>query len=131
MKKKDINKSLNEMKKFIISEMKRESANWDKYEGYDEEKVFKSEYIKISIIKNVGKLTKFFVSFNNNVRELHSLKYIGISNIRFYFLLRNVIRLSNRNAEIKRKIGVSYAWEKFLSRNKDLNRDRKLDDILK
>ena len=130
MKKKDINKSLNEMKKFIISEMKRESANWDKYE-YDEEKVFKSEYIKISIIKNVGKLTKFFVSFNNNVRELHSLKYIGISNIRFYFLLRNVIRLSNRNAEIKRKIGVSYAWEKFLSRNKDLNRDRKLDDILK
>ena len=130
MKKKDINKSLNEMKKFIISEMKRESANWDKYE-YDEEKVFKSEYIKISIIKNVGKLTKFFVSFNNNVRELHSLKYIGISNIRFYFLLRNVIRLSNRNAEIKRKIDVSYAWEKFLSRNKDLNRDRKLDDILK
>ena len=131
MKKKDINKSLNEMKKFIISEMKREYANWDKYEGHDEAKVFKSEYIKITIIKNVGKLTKFFVSFNNNVRELHSLKYIGISNIRFYFLLRNVIRLSNRNAEIKRKIGVSYAWEKFLSRNKDLNRDRKLDDILK
>ena len=49
MKKKDINKSLNEMKKFIISEMKRESANWDKYEGYDEEKVFKSEYSKTII----------------------------------------------------------------------------------
>ena len=124
MKKKDINKSLNEMKKFIISEMKRESANWHLYKAFDEEKFFKSEYIKISLIKKDGKI-KVLVSFDSR-SELYSLKDIGISNIRFYFLLRNVIRLSNRNAEIKRKIDVSYAWEKFLASNKDLDRDKKV-----
>ena len=51
--------------------------------------------------------------------------------MRFYFLLRYVKRFSKRRDEMQKKEMLAYRWETFLGKNKVLNRDRKIDEILK
>jgi hypothetical protein len=50
---------------------------------------------------------------------------------RFYFLLRYVKGFCKRREEIQKKERFAYQWEGFLKRNKVLDRDRKIDEILK
>ena len=131
-------KSLSQLKRFIIREMKSQSADWSetRVQNYTyEEKGFKSEYIKVlkEIKKNNDAEDKPYRIYlcDGGDEYRYELKDIGISKIRFYFLLRYVKGFCKRREELQKKEMLAYRWESFLKRNKVLNRDRKIDEILK
>ena len=131
-------KSLSQLKRFIIREMKSQSADWSetRVQNYTyEEKGFKSEYIKVlkEIKKNndaEDKPYRIYLCDGRNEYK-YELKDIGLSKIRFYFLLQYVKRFCKRRVEIQKKERLAFHWEGFLKRNKVLDRDRKIDEILK
>jgi hypothetical protein len=133
-------KSLAQLKRFIVREMKSQSADWiesriGRTYGNDEEG-FKSEYLKIlrEIKRNNDaeqKPYRIYLCDIHGEEYRYDLKDIGLSNIRFYFLLNRVKRFCKRRDEMQKKERLAFHWETFLGRNKVLNRDRKIDEILK
>jgi hypothetical protein len=134
----DTERSLVQLKRFIVREMKSQSADWSetRVQNYTyEEKGFKSEYIKVlkQVKRNNDVDDKPYRIYlcDGSDEHRYELKDIGISKIRFYFLLRCVKGFSERREELQKKEMLAYRWESFLKRNKVLNRDRKIDEILK
>lgn len=133
-------KSLAQLKSFIVREMKSQSADWieskiGRVYGSDEEG-FKSEYLKIlrEIRRNNDaeqKPYRIYLCDVHGEEWRYDLKDIGFSNIRFFFLLRYVKRFCKRRDEMRKRERLAFQWETFLGRNKVLNRDRKIDEILK
>ena len=133
-------KSLSELKRFIVKEMKSQSADWSETKiqpsyGPDQ-KGFKSEYLKI--LKKIKRNNDddddrpYYIYLCDGRDEYkYELKDIGLSKIRFYFLLQYVKRFCKRREEIQKKERLAVHWESFLKGNKVLNRDRKIDEILK
>lgn len=131
-------KSLSQLKRFIVKEMKSQSADWSetKIQNYtSEEKGFKSEYLKI--LKEIKKNNDMddnpyrIYLCDGSDKHRYDLNDIGLSKIRFYFLLRYVKGFCKRREELQKKERLAVHWESFLKRNKVLNRDRKIDEILK
>jgi hypothetical protein len=61
----------------------------------------------------------------------YSLKDIGLSKIRFNWIIKDVdFFIKNREKRQKAENIVS-TWNNFLTKNKSLNRDKKLEKILK
>jgi|LakMenE18May11ns_1017448.scaffolds.fasta_scaffold9415652_2 hypothetical protein len=133
-------KSLAQLKRFIVREMKNQSADWVKTKiqpsyGPDQ-KGFKSEYLKI--LKEIKRNNDaddnrpYYIHLCDGRDECkYELKDIGLSKIRFYFLLQYVKRFCKRRDELQKKERLAVHWESFLKRNKVLDRDRKIDEILK
>ena len=133
-------KSLSQLKRFIVKEMKSQSADWSETKiqpsyGPDQ-KGFKSEYLKI--LKKIKRNNDddddrpYYIYLCDGRDEYkYELKDIGLSKIRFYFLLQYVKRFCKRREEIQKKERLAVHWESFLKRNKVLDRDRKIDEILK
>ena len=133
-------KSLSQLKRFIVREMKNQSADWAKTKiqpsyGPDQ-KGFKSEYLKI--LKEIKRNNDaddnrpYYIYLCDGRDECkYELKDIGLSKIRFYFLLQYVKRFCKRRDELQKKERLAVHWEGFLKRNKVLDRDRKIDEILK
>ena len=131
-------KSLSQLKRFIVKEMKSQSADWSetKIQNYtSEEKGFKSEYLKI--LKEIKKNNDMddnpyrIYLCDGSDKHRYDLNDIGLSKIRFYFLLRYVKGFCKRREELQKKERLAVHWESFLKRNKVLDRDRKIDEILK
>ena len=133
-------KSLSELKRFIVKEMKSQSADWEKIKiqpsyGPDQ-KGFKSEYLKI--LKEIKRNNDaddnrpYYIHLCDGRNECkYELKDIGLSKIRFYFLLQYVKIFCKRRDELQKKERLAVHWESFIKRNKVLDRDRKIDEILK
>lgn len=132
--------SLSQLKRFIVKEMKSQSADWMESSIQrmysNNQRGFKSEYLKI--LKDVKKNNDsddnpyYYIYLCDGREEYrYELKDIGISKIRFYFLLQYVKIFCKRRDELQKKERLAVHWESFLKRNKVLNRDRKIDEILK
>ena len=132
--------SLSQLKRFIVKEMKSQSADWMESSVQrmysNNQRGFKSEYLKI--LKDVKKNNDsddnpyYYIYLCDGREEYrYELKDIGISKIRFYFLLQYVKIFCKRRDELQKKERLAVHWESFLKRNKVLNRDRKIDEILK
>jgi hypothetical protein len=131
--------SLSQLKRFIVKEMKSQSADWIESNVQrmysNDQRGFKSEYLKI--LKDVKKNNDsddnpYYIYLCDGREEYrYELKDIGISKIRFYFLLQYVKIFCKRRDELQKKERLAVHWESFLKRNKVLNRDRKIDEILK
>ena len=131
--------SLSQLKRFIVKEMKSQSADWIESNVQrmysNDQRGFKSEYLKI--LKDVKKNndsddnTYYIYLCDGREEYRYELKDIGISKIRFYFLLQYVKIFCKRRDELQKKERLAVHWESFLKRNKVLNRDRKIDEILK
>lgn len=132
-------KSLSQLKRFIIKEMKSQNADWMESSVQrmysNDQKGFQSEYLKIlkDIKKNNDSDDNPYYIYLCDGREeyRYELKDIGISKIRFYFLLRYVKGFCKRRDELQKKERLAFHWESFLKKNKVLDRDRKIDEILK
>lgn len=131
-------KSLLQLKRFIVKEMKSQSADWMKSSTQrmysNDQKGFQSEYLKI--LKDVKKNNDsddnpYYIYLCDREEYRYELKDIGLSKIRFYFLLQYVKRFCKRRDELQKKERLAVHWEGFLKRNKVLDRDRKIDEILK
>jgi len=131
-------KSLSRLKRFIIKEMKSQDADWSETNirntyGPDL-KGFKSEYLKILKFdknNNDDEDRPYNIYLcDSNGEYKYELKDIGISKIRFYFLLQYVKKFCKKRDELQNKERLVAYWENFLKRNKQLNRDRKIEEIL-
>ena len=113
----DTERLLAQLKRFIVREMKSPSADWSetRVQNYTyEEKGFKSEYIKV--LKEVkrnddveGKPYRIYLGDGSDEYR-YELKDIGISKIRFYFLLRYVKGFCKRREELQKKEMLAYRW---------------------
>ncbi len=132
-------KSLAQLKQFVIREMKSQGADWmeakvgNTYSS--DQEGFKSEYLKIlrDVKRNNDAESKPYHIYlrNGHTDYVYELKDIGLSKIRFYFLLGYVKRFCKRREELQKKERLAFHWENFLKQNKVLDRDRKIDEILK
>ena len=131
-------KSLSQLKRFIVGEMKSQNADWIESNVQrmysNDQKGFKSEYLKI--LKDVKKNNDsddnpYYIYLCDREEYRYELKDIGLSKIRFYFLLQYVKRFCKRRDELQKKERLAVHWEGFLKRNKVLDRERKIDEILK
>lgn len=134
MKSEEIKKGLKEIKSFIISEIKNEESNWHKHEGRDETE--KSKWLNITIPcddqKNRGKnITISLRGTDSYSNPTYSLKDIGLSKMRFNWLLKYNVDFFIKNREKRQKSeNLVSNWNNFLTKNKSLNRDKKLEKIL-
>jgi hypothetical protein len=136
MKSEEIKKGLKEIKSFIISEIKNEESNWYKHESRDEIN-YKSKWLNITIPcddhqKNRDKYITISLKGTDSYSDpTYSLKDIGLSKIRFNWIIKDVdFFIKNREKRQKAENIVS-TWNNFLTKNKSLNRDKKLEKILK
>ena len=129
MKSDEIKKGLKEIKSFIISEMKNEDANWRKLSNEILTNYY-SKWLDISVSKNGN------VEINLNNSGLYyitryNIKDIGLSKIRFNWLMKFYVEKFIKNKEEREKMEIMVSnWNSFLDKNKSLNRDKKLEEIL-
>jgi len=129
MKSEEIKKGLKEIKSFIISEIKNEESNWHKHESRNEIE-YKSKWLTIN---EKNKDISIYLSGSDSYYSTsYSLKDIGLSKIRFNYLINHNVNYFIRNREKRQKMeNLVNGWNNFLNKNKSLNRDKKLDKILK
>jgi hypothetical protein len=135
MKSEEIKKGLKEIKSFVISEIKNEESNWQKNSNRDEIE-YKSKWlnIKIPCVSNVATkdITIYLRGTDSYYSTSYSLKDIGLSKIRFNYLINHNVDYFIRNREKRQKMeNLVNNWNNFLNKNKSLNRDKKIDKILK
>ncbi len=133
MKSEEIKKGLKEIKSFVISEIKNEESNWIKHESRNEIE-YKSKWLTITIPDNEkNKDISIYLSGSDSYYSTsYSLKDIGLSKIRFNYLINHNVDCFIRNREKRQKMeNLVNGWNNFLNKNKSLNRDKKLDKILK
>lgn len=121
-----VDKNLKEIKKFIISEMKRESADWVELNGD-----YSSKFVKFKATRELHIDKVYFTLKRNQVYDTRfELSEIGLSKFRYNYLLNRYVKKFIKNADIiRRKKFIANEWNEFIGENKDLNRDRKLEEI--
>ena len=129
MKSDEIKKGLKEIKSFIISEMKNEDANWRKLSNEILTNYY-SKWLDISVFKN-GNVE---INLNNSGSYYitrYNIKDIGLSKIRFNWLMKFYVEKFIKNKEEREKMEIMVSnWNSFLDKNKSLNRNKKLEEIL-
>ena len=119
-----------EIKQFVINQMKE--ADWD-FEKFNDFNEYKSKHINIqhdtTISQNVTFSIKIPSGYSFEILKL-SRKELGINYFRYRFLLKNVKRSCSLVDKRRREAEISYNWKKFLEKNKDLNRDNKINQVL-
>ena len=116
---KSAEKKINELKSFVIDQMK--NAEWCE----NSSNRFKSKYITIdtrtgNVTPTVIKVWDIEIEYND----------ISISKIRWKFLMKKVKKSSSLSMIRHKKLHLAKRWNEFLTRNKDLDRDNKLNQIL-
>jgi hypothetical protein len=117
MKSDEIKKGLREIKSFVISEIKNEESNWQKNSNRDEIE-YKSKWLNIKIPCD-------------NYSSSYSLKDIGLSKIRFNWIIKDVDFFIKNREKRQKMENIVNNWNNFLDKNKSLNRDKKLEKLLK
>jgi hypothetical protein len=129
MKSDEIKKGLREIKSFIIDELKNEDSSWRKHEGRDSIE-YNSKWLSITVPKN----NKVEIELNNGDsyhRTKYNIKDIGLSKMRFNWLIKYNVEKFIKNREQRQKMeSLVSGWNSFLTKNKSLNRDKKLEKIL-
>ena len=123
-----IEKNLKEIKKFLISEMKRESANWIESNGGN----YDSQWISFRVVTELHTKKIYFCLKRKRYggADQFQLSEIGLSMFRYNYLLRKYVKKFIKNSDlIRRKKFIANEWNEFVGENKDLNRDRKLEEI--
>jgi DUF4097 and DUF4098 domain-containing protein YvlB len=115
--------TIKDIKIFIIEQMRNgQFASFSNKEGYEK---YESDYIVIEKEK-----TEVTIQIKKSDLKL-SLDDIDLSYLRFKILMLSVQRSANNFKERAKKEMIKRRWDKFLNDNKELKRDRKLNDILK
>ena len=130
MKSDEVKKGLKEIKSFIIDELKNEEYSWKKSESTSNVE-YSSKWLSITIPNN----DKVLIELNNSdsyYRIKYNIKDIGLSKMRFNWLIKYNVEKFIKNREERQKMeNLVYHWNGFLTKNKSLNRDKKLEKILK
>jgi hypothetical protein len=119
---------LKEIKEFVVSQMKE--SDWESDHSRDLIK-YNSKHIVIKI-PNAGKMNfniKVPGGYSNDDINIKR-KELGLNLIHFWILMIYVKNSSKNVEKRKREKEITYQWNRFLERNKDLRRNNKLNKIL-
>ena len=129
MKSDEIKKGLREIKSFIIDELKNEDSNWRKSKDRDMTH-YNSKWLEMSIYEN-GHVEIQLNNGDSYYRTKYNIKDIRLSKMRFNWLLNYNVEKFIKNREQRQKMEILVSsWNSFLTKNKSLNRDKKLEKIL-
>ena len=117
--------TLKDLRKFVIKEIINKNSQWST-EGRKE--YYTTKYV--SIKKNFDTdLWQF--KLNGGVDNFFDFKSIGINKYFVYILFLFIKRNINKQSNIRKNESLITAWSYFLNNNKDINRDSKIDKIIK
>lgn len=121
----DMDSSIRDLKKFIIKEIISSESKWST-EGRTD--YYSTKYVSFKKSFDTG-LWQFNLSSGDS--KFYDFKTIGINNfflkILFFFITRNI----SKQVNIRKNESLSNAWNNFLKSNKEINRDSKIDKIIK
>jgi hypothetical protein len=117
--------SIKDIRKFLIKEIISSDSQWST-EGRSN--FYSTKYVSLKKNFDTG-LWQFNLSSSDS--KFYDFKTIGINNfflkILFFFITRNI----NKQVNIRKNESLSNAWNNFLKSNKEINRDSKIDKIIK
>jgi hypothetical protein len=117
-----------EIEQFVITQMKEADWEVEKFNSFNE---YKSKHINIQHDTTISQKVTFSIKIPSGYENLKlSRKELGINYFRYRFLLKNVKRSCSLVDKRRREAEISYNWKKFLEKNKDLNRDNKINQII-
>jgi hypothetical protein len=119
-----------EIKQFVISQMKEADWNVEELNHFNE---YKSKHINIQHDTTISQKVNFSIKIPSGY-SYENLKLnreeLGINYFQYRFLLKNVKRSCSLVDKRRREAEISYNWNRFLEKNKDLNRDNKINQVL-
>ena len=119
-----------EIKQFVISQMKEADWEVEKFNDFNE---YKSKHINIIHDTTISQKVTFSIKIPSGY-SYENLKLnreeLGINYFQYRFLLKNVKRSCSLVDKRRREAEISYNWNRFLEKNKDLNRDNKINQVL-
>jgi hypothetical protein len=117
--------SIKDIRIFIIKEIISRDSQWST-EGRSD--FYSTKYVSLKKSFDTG-LWQFNLISSDS--KFYDLKTIGINNfflkILFFFINRNI----SKQVNIRKNESLSNAWNSFLNNNKEVNRDSKIDKIIK
>ena len=117
--------SIKDIRKFLIKEIISSDSQWST-EGRSN--FYSTKYVSLKKNFDTG-LWQFNLSSSDS--KFYDFKTIGINNlflkILFFFINRNI----SKQVNIRKNESLSNAWNSFLDNNKEVNRDSKIDKIIK
>jgi len=120
-----MNNSIKDIRKFLIKEIISSDSQWST-EGRSN--FYSTKYVSLKKNFDTG-LWQFNLSSSDS--KFYDFKTIGINNlflkILFFFINRNI----SKQVNIRKNESLSNAWNSFLNNNKEVNRDSKIDKIIK
>jgi hypothetical protein len=117
-----------EIEQFVITQMKEADWGVEKFNSFNE---YKSKHINIQHDTTISQKVTFSIKIPSGYENLKlSRKELGINYFRYRFLLKNVKRSCSLVDKRRREAEISHNWKRFLEKNKDLNRDNKINQII-
>ena len=121
----DMDSLIRDLRKFIIKEIISSDSQWST-EGRTD--YYSTKYVSFKKSFDTG-LWQFNLSSGDS--KFYDFKTIGINSfflkILFFFINRNI----SKQVNIRKNESLSNAWDNFLKSNKEINRDSKIDKIIK
>jgi hypothetical protein len=121
----DMESKLKDLRKFIVKEIISSESKWST-EGRTD--YYSTKYVSLKKNFDTG-LWQF--NLNSSGSKYYDLESIGLNKffliILFIFIKRNV----NKQTKIRKSDGLVQVWNNFLKSNKEINRDNKIDKIIK
>ena len=117
--------TLKDLRKFIVKEIISSESKWST-EGRTD--YYSTKYVSLKKNFDTG-LWQF--NLNSSGSKYYDLESIGLNkfflSVLFIFIKRNV----NKQTKIRKSDGLVQVWNNFLKSNKEINRDNKIDKIIK
>lgn len=128
-----------EIKQFVITQMKESEWEVEKLPASLKRELnvinyYKSKHINIEHDTTISQKVTFSIKIPTGYSGLKEIKLnrkeLGISYLQYRFLLRSVKKSCSLVDKRKREAEIAWHWKKFLEKNKDLNRDNKINQII-
>ena len=128
-----------EIKQFVITQIKESEWEVEKLPASLKRELnvinyYKSKHINIEHDTTISQKVTFSIKIptgHSGLKEIKlNRKELGISYLRYRFLLRSVKKSCSLVDKRKREAEIAWHWKKFLEKNKDLDRDNKINKII-
>jgi hypothetical protein len=120
-----MNSTIKDLRRFIVKEIINSESQWST-EGRSN--YYSTKYVSIKKNFDTG-LWQFNLSSSDS--KFYDFKSIGINNfflkILFFFINRSITKQAN----IRKNENLLNSWNVFLKNNKEINRDSKIEKIIK